>query len=63
MEPDVDKAIAEQIETIEAQFENAAAALANGDVTKLQKALSIIEKVARIVLVVIGAVGSVKGKK
>lgn len=63
MEPDVDKAIAEQIETIEAQFENAAAALANGDVTKLQKALSIIEKVARIVLVVIGAVGSVKGTK
>jgi hypothetical protein len=63
MKPEVKDAIAEQVTTLGAQFDNAVAALGAGDISKLEKALSIIEKVARIVLVVIGALGTVKAKK
>jgi hypothetical protein len=63
MRPEVKHAIGEQVTTLGEQFDNAAAALATGDIGKLEKAISIIEKVARIVLVVIAAIGQVKGKK
>ena len=63
MKEEIRNAISEQVTTLGEQFDNASAALVAGDVTKLEKSLLIIEKVARIVLVVIGALGSMKGKK
>lgn len=63
MTPEVKYAIREQVDTLGDQFDNAAAAITNGDTAKLEKALLIIEKVARIVLVVLGAIGQAKGKK
>lgn len=63
MKPEIRNVIGEQVTTIGAQFENAAAALVTGDTAKLEKALSIIEKVARVLIVLLGAVNQVRGKK
>lgn len=48
-------AVSEQLETLADQSLNAAQAFVSGDTAKLRKALSIIERVARIVLAVIDA--------
>lgn len=61
MKAEVKSAIGEHVETLQQQAYNAADALASGDTTKLEKALSIIEKVARILIVVIGAVNGARG--
>lgn len=63
MKPDIKSAIDAQVTTIGEQFENAVAALANGDTAKLEKALLIIEKVVQIVLVVLGAISQARAKK
>ena len=63
MKPDVWNAINEQLTTIGSQFDNAAAALAKGDTAQLEKALAIIEKVARILIIVLGAIAQARAKK
>lgn len=63
MKPDVQRVINEQVETLEAQLGNAAEAAATGDVDKLEKALSIIEKVARVILTVLGALSGLRAKR
>lgn len=63
MKPDVQRVINEQVETLEAQLGNAAEAAATGDVDKLEKALSIIEKVARVILTVLGALSGLRSKR
>lgn len=61
MREEVKNAIDEHVTTIGEQFDNASAALAAGDTAKLEKSLNIIEKVARILIVLIGAVKGAKG--
>lgn len=61
MNEEIRNVLDEQVTTIGDQLSNAASALAKGDTAKLEKALSIIEKVARVLLVVIGAINGAKG--
>lgn len=63
MKEEIRTAIGEQVTTLAEQSKNAFDAVADGDVARLEKALSIIEKVARIVLVVIGALGQARARK
>lgn len=63
MKPEVQRVISEQVETLEAQLGNVSEAVATGDVDKLTKALAIIEKVARVVLAVLGALSGLRAKK
>lgn len=62
MDADIRNAIDEQLGSIQGQWDNAIEALETGDTSKLRKALEIIGKVARIVLVVLAALEQAKGK-
>lgn len=53
-------AISEQVQTLGAQFENATEAVKVRDLSRLRKAIAIIEKVARILAVLLGAIEDAK---
>lgn len=53
-------AIEGSVATLLEQVDNTHAALVKGDTDKLEKSLRIIEKVARVLLVVLGAISQVK---
>lgn len=63
MNTEIENAIAEQVKTVGEQFHAATDALIAGDTAKLEKALLIIQKVVRILLVVLGALSETKATK
>lgn len=59
----IDDGFHEQVATLNNKFTDATTALAKGDLTGLQKALSTIVKVANVLLTVLGAINAAKAKR
>lgn len=63
MKVDLTDGFADEVQELTTQFDTAALALQKGDFTALTRALTVIVKVATVLLTVLGALNSAKAKK